>query len=197
MTIANILRLNGIDVERTVSPTGRIVFQGERGAVAGAPLKPHTFHDGEAPEDGDDGARAGRWWQQDGALEREAAAMSRHFPGFVSAGGDQSLPPAWRGTIDTGRGKFDVIVQHRVDHGLPVVIPIAPRSFTRSDAFRRRRLAPHLYTNGNLCVAAEDDWNPAEDTAATVTAWAAHWYAMYVEWLFTGEWPADGYRDTA
>lgn len=195
MTIANILRLNGIDVERTVSPEGRIIFAGERSIGTGAPLKPHTFHDGESPEAGV--AHSGRWWEEDRALERELSAMSEHFPGFILAGGDPSLPPAWKGTIDTGHGKFELIVQHRVDHGLPLVIPVAPRSFSRSDSFRRRRSAPHLYLNGNLCVAAEEDWNASEDTAATVTAWTAHWYANYVEWLYTGTWPAEGYRGAA
>jgi hypothetical protein len=192
MTIANVLRLNGIDVPRSISPTGRVIFQtGNEESPVYAPLKPHTFHGGlETP----DGEPTRDWWTEPGALDSEMFAMETWFPGFSLIPQESSEPPAWFGSIQTGRGTFDVVVQHRRDHGLPLVIPIRPKRFERSDSFRRRIPSPHLYLSGNLCVASAEDWSAREDTAATVVGWAAHWYAMYAEWLFTGHWPTEGYQ---
>jgi hypothetical protein len=95
------------------------------------------------------------------------------------------------GDIDTGRGKFKVVVVLRRDQGLPFVRLFGgPRLGV--NAGRRWMPSPHLYLNGNLCVADSADWNQDEHTAATVVAWTAHWLAAYTEWRITRRWPVQG-----
>lgn len=195
MSIAAVLQLNGVNVVRTVSVSGRVIFgaSSERPS-AGAPLKPHTFHGGLARQEGE--IPAARWWLVPERIEAERAAMAKCFPGFRQIQKSPSKPPVWEGTIDSGRGKFRIRIHHRHDGGLPRVEPIEPSRLGRSTSFRHWRAAPHTFTNGDVCVAAEDDWEPT-DTAAVVVGWAAHWFAVYSEWFFTGVWAAEGYRPDA
>lgn len=172
-------------------PSGRLEFHTSQSGAAsvGFPMPTHTFHGGDEPVEasGND-----PWWLEAGALDWDRAHMTRYFPGFVEISGSADLAPAWFGRIETRVGKFEIAVIHRFNRSLPKVVPIKPKKRIRR---RGRRLidAPHMYTNGHLCVAATDDWDPARDSVATVVAWAAHWHAFYVEWLFTGVWPSEGY----
>jgi hypothetical protein len=174
---------------------GLVQFQTPSTQATGMPLKSHTFHGGEdaVDEEVDDA----RWWEAEGALLQEREAMAKWFPTFIEAAGDHDSPPAWGGVIDTGKRKFTVLFMHRWDHGLPRVIPVEPKTLARSFGYRDRRDPPHIYTSGNLCVAAQEDWDHESDTMATVVAWAAHWLANYMEWTFTRKWPAEGYTDLA
>jgi hypothetical protein len=198
MTILNILKHHGYNVERGVLPTGRIVFPTAPASSSAAfatamSVKPHAFHGGGNPvEQVPDSSRT--WWTDEAVLERDRQAMARYFPGFVEVADTQNLPPAWVGTLDTGYGVFTVRIQHRADHGLPHVTPAKPKARRRG---RRTLASPHTFINGNLCVAAQEDWDPEKDTTATVVGWAAHWHAAYVEWLFTDKWPMEGYEHRA
>ena len=75
---------------------------------------------------------------------------------------------------------------------LPAVVPVGPRRLGKQHA-RRWVRSPHLYNNGNLCVAALDDWDTAAHTAADVAAWAAHWLAVFTAWRITDRWLVEGF----
>lgn len=173
--------LSGTDVVAT----GNGHHHPDHGRVT--PVRRHHNHGGEPPEE--DAAEP--WWEQDPALlEAEQIAMAEAFPDFVRT--EYAGRPAWRGVLDTGRGRYEVTIVHRPDHGLPHVVPSHPSLFRRKEG-RRFSRSPHLYRNGHLCVAGRDDWEPNRDDAVTVVAWAAHWLAAFTEWRITGRgWPSDG-----
>lgn len=202
MTIAALLGHFGISVPRYVTMDGQIVFAGVT-ASGGAgythathgtvvPVANHTFHGGEKePDDGPDAPT--HWWNDDHEIARHIEDMEKVFPKFTYVPDEGDLSPCWIGEIDTGRGKFRLGVILRRDKGLPAVRVLGgPRLGV--NAGRRWRPSPHLYLNGNLCVADRDDWDPDEHTAATVTAWAAHWLAAFTEWRITRHWPVEGVR---
>lgn len=157
----------------------------EQGQVT--PIVRHANHGGKTPDE----YRRRPWWHEERArVEDEMMVMASAFPGFELVGAAGA--PAWRGVLNTGRGRFEVTVVHRADHGLPHVVPNRPSLFRRSEAGRTRR-SPHLYDNGNLCVAGQDDWDPVSHDASVVVGWAAHWLASFTEWRITGRgWPCSG-----
>lgn len=191
MSIESILRKHGHNTPRLVLSTGRVVVGPAAVGVSGLAITSHTFHGGEAPLAM--AVSTEPWWKEAGALDADRAAMRRYFPGFVELDDVEGQAPRWGGEIDTGRGKFWIVVQHRTDHSLPRVTPVHPTRRIRTRG-RRAEKAPHLFTNGDLCVAAPDDWNAAIDTVATVVAWAAHWHAMYVHWYSGGPWAAESFE---
>lgn len=93
--------------------------------------------------------------------------------------------------LNTGRGRFKILVVPHVDRSLPSIVPIH-RSLGRpmGGGFSVRHTS---YMSGNLCVADTADWRPTEHTTATAVAWAAHWFAACTEWRITGRWPTDGF----
>lgn len=192
MTIQNILKHHGFNCARTVLPSGKLVFATARAgpvAAVGLPMTSHTFHGGDEPADS---ANEIAWWLEPDALGRDLEAMGRYFPDFMLLPGDSGSAAAWYGPMNTQLGSFQIAVIHRFDHALPLVVPLQPSARGRRVG-RRMVAAPHMYLNGNLCVAAGDDWDAQRDTIATVVAWASHWHAFYVEWFFTGKWPAEQY----
>jgi hypothetical protein len=149
-------------------------------------VRRHTNHGGVPPPE----TEARPWWERDPALlEREKQAMDRAFPGFAFT--EMGGRPAWQGEINSGRGRFGIIIVHRPDHGLPHVIPVNPSLFRRQEG-RRVRKSLHLYADGRLCVADQSDWASGRDDASTVIGWAAHWLAAFTEWRITGRWPREG-----
>lgn len=180
----------GINTARYVTADGEIVFDGSTsGSVT--QIADHSFHGGEdESDDGFEGSSA--WWDDEVELNRNIEAMEKAFPRFVYVPADDGHGPCWLGEINTGRGRFRIGIFTRRDQGLPRVIP-ATRQLG-IPAGRGWSQPPHLYLSGNLCVADKADWDPAEHTAATVTAWAAHWLAAYTEWRVTRKWPVEGVR---
>jgi hypothetical protein len=205
MSMPALLSHFGINTARFVTTTGEVVFGGVTSTRSGAfthatlasvtPVANHTFHGGEeVPDQGPDGPTA--WWDQDDQVIRHVEAMKRAFPYFTYIPADNDLAPSWIGEINTGRGRFKIAVVLRRDRGLPSVRVVnGPR--LGANAGGTWVPSPHLYLNGNLCVADRDDWNPDEHTAATVTAWAAHWLAAYTEWRMSRRWPAEGVQSVA
>lgn len=195
MTISSLLRHHGVAIPRFVTVDGRIVFDGVTNTTAGpvhethgpvTPVTKHTFHGGVEREAA---TLTAPWWTDSDKIQRHETAMQTAFPQFVRTSTDNT-PPAWTGTLDTGRGQFRAKVQLRADEQLPSIRVLGTR-LGRS----KRGLwhpAPHLYLNGNLCVADVTDWNPEAHTAATATGWAAHWLAAYTEWRMSDFWPVDG-----
>lgn len=191
MGLASLLSHFGIDAPRIVSAVGRVDVGGSGPGIA---ITPHTFHGGDDPIEAAE-AVPRPWWMDLDALDRERVEMAAWFPGFREVDRGEGEPPAWVGEIDTGRGRFRVLIAHRADRGLPWVIPFSTNLGKNSK--RGRVKPPHLYLSGRLCVAAQDDWDPARDTAVQVVAWTAHWLACYVEWFVTDRWPSEGVRDVA
>lgn len=196
MTVPSLLRHVGINVPRYVTVNGSIVT-GQNGIAPSSvtALEPHRFHGGEdhSPVRND---YAHAWWNTDQvARDADMQAMAQSFPGFNlnTDGGDYS----YHGIIDTGRGKFGVLLLPQVDHSLPSAVP-APHPKLGKRVGRVWRDAPHLYLTGNLCIAGVSDWDPARHTTATACAWAAHWYAAYTEWrMSNNSWPSEGYGRVA
>ena len=202
MTIAALLGHFGISVPRYVTLDGQIVFDGVSATGRGGyphathgsvtPVNNHTFHGGDEELDGGP-ANTLPWWDDEAQIARHVEAMEKCFPRFTYLPADGDLGPCWVGEINTGRGRFEIGVVLRSDQGLPFVRVIGgPRLGV--NAGRSWRPSPHLYLNGNLCVAGSDDWDANEHTAATVTAWAAHWLAAFTEWRITRRWPVEGVR---
>lgn len=198
MSIAALLHHHGVDVPRYVTVNGQIVFDDVQASPSGythsslgvvTPARNHTFHGGE--EASDDAAREDApWCSDDARLQRHISAMEHSFPGFIYVAASDGVGPCWGGELDTGRGKFKVLIVTRQDEGLPRVMVVGPKLGLPSG--RSWTPSPHLYLNGNLCVAGQDEWDPQEHTVATVTAWAAHWLAAYTEWRMTRRWPTEG-----
>ena len=86
-------------------------------------------------------------------------------------------------------------IMTRKDEGLPRIMVMGPRLGVH--AGRKWIPSPHLYLNGNLCVADQQDWDPHEHTVATATTRAAHWLAAYTEWRMTSRWPVEGVHAVA
>lgn len=203
MTIAALLSHHGIEVPRYVTVDGQVVFDdvsvrtsGPTHATLGAvtPVPRHTFHGG-GEEPGDD-VHLPAWWEVDDRLARHVSAMRECFPNFVYLEPEGDQAPCWAGPINTGRGTFRIAIFLRRDGGLPTVARFGAKLGRNSG--RRWVASPHLFLNGNLCIAAQDDWQVDARTAATATAWAAHWLAAYTEWRITGRWPVAGAaRDAA
>lgn len=198
MSIAALLHHHGVDVPRYVTVNGQIVFDDVQASPSGyvhsalgsvTPVQKHTFHGGEEALDNAVGDSA-PWWTDNARLQRHISAMEQSFPGFTYLPASDGLDPCWGGELNTGRGKFKVLVMTRQDEGLPRVAVVGPKLGISSG--RSWVPSPHIYLNGNLCVADQDDWDPQEHTVATVTAWAAHWLAAYTEWRITRRWPVEG-----
>jgi hypothetical protein len=203
MTIAELLHHHGVHVPRYVTVGGRIVFSGVHATSSGfehqslgrvTQIVDHTFHGGTA-ESNDQVHSSRKWWDDEESVARHALAMDQCFPRFSYLPGEGEMGPCWGGEIDTGRGTFNALVMTRRDQGLPRVAVIGPK--LGMHAGRRWVPSPHLYLNGNLCVAEESDWNLECHTVAVATGWAAHWLAAYTEWRFTKRWPADGVHAVA
>ena len=203
MSIAALLKNFGIHVPRYVTMGGEIVFAGVSSSGAGGyahqtlgavtQVAPHTFHGGVEPED--DAVDQSVWWENRALIGRHEEAMERAFPQFIYLPPVDDLGPCWVGEIDTGRGTFQIALMLRRDQGLPNVIVMGRRLGAVSG--RRWTPSPHIYTNGSLCIAARDDWNREEHSAATATAWAAHWLAAYTEWRMSRQWPVEGVQSAA
>lgn len=196
MTLATLLGHVGIDVPRYVEVGGRVVLD-PTPAVSSSPapmaISPHRFHDGDDPAPERAGyARA--WWNTDAeARAADEEAMAAYFPSFIQFGDDGDY--GYGGELDTGRGRFKVLVLPHVDRSLPSIVPLH-RGLGRQMG-RRLQRPPHIYTSGNLCVAAASDWKADEHTTATAVGWTAHWFSAYTEWRFTGRWPTDGFGEVA
>lgn len=191
MSMVSNLKRFGIDAHREVAADGQISFT--IGESATTSLKSHTFHGGIEAEEG---ASSEHWWHDEVLLQGERDAMAAAFPAFTELLSEDDMPPVWYGTVNTGAGSFEVAVLHRVDHSLPRVVPLGTKRLGRAQG-KGWVAAPHLYLNGNLCVASPEDWDNESDTAATVVGWAAHWYACYTAWFVTGRWPLESYRADA
>lgn len=198
MSMAGLLNRFGHDAGRWVTPEGLVGIGPSASAEPGFRIAPHTFHGGDDPVDHPAASSEDStpWWMHADETRRERQAMAAAFPGFIELPGDERTPHGWAGSITTGRGTFPVLLQHRQDHGLPMVVPLR---ITRRGKPRGRgwAKAPHLYLSGNLCVADDSDWDPNKYTTADVVAWTAHWHACYVEWLATDLWPTEGIPDVA
>lgn len=198
MSIASLLSDFGISVPRFVTVNGQIVFDGVSQTSSGGfshdtlgsvtPVATHTFHGGTEPPD----ESAADWWDEPDQIEKHIRAMERSFPGFAYLPAEGDVRPCWSGVIDTGRGRFRIAVALRRDRGLPTVRVLSGGRLG-VNVGRQWKASSHLYAGGNLCVAGQDDWNPDEHTAATATAWAAHWLAAYTEWRMNSQrWPVEG-----
>jgi hypothetical protein len=189
MTIAQLLSHHGLREPRWIEVNGKVAFGPPAVGTDMTALEPHTFHGGDDPEDTD--VADTPWWQDDQEVARHVDAVKTAFPAFILMPDEDDGPPSFGGLLDTGRGKFKVLVIMRRDGGLPFVHVVGPR-LGRQEG-RRWRHAPHTYTSGAICVADQSDWRQGQHSAATVIAWAAHWLAAYTEWRFTGRWPVEGY----
>lgn len=205
MSIPSLLGHFGISDQRFVTADGRIIFDGVQKSPLGVgythaefgsvtAMASHRFH-GDVPEPTDLATHNG-WWKNDAELDRHIRAVSAAFPGFAQVSLDPATPPAWAGTLDTGRGKFTVGILTKRDRGLPSVVMLSKQRLGMPTG-RSWKPAPHLYLNGNLCVADTSDWDPSEHTVATVIAWSAHWLAAYTEWRMTRRWPVAGAQQIA
>ena len=203
MTIAALLRHHGVTVPRYVTINGQIVFDDVQSTPSGpvhialgpvTPVAVHTFHGGtDEPSDNHD--RAAPWWEDEDRINRHVDAMKHAFPDFVYIPAEEDMGPCWGGVLNTGRGHFKVLIMTRKDEGLPRIMVMGPRLGVH--AGRKWIPSPHLYLNGNLCVADQQDWDPHEHTVATATTWAAHWLAAYTEWRMTRRWPVEGVHAVA
>jgi len=194
MTIVSLLSHLGVHVPRGVSVDGRILTLSQA-AATGTPvhaLAPHTFHGGPDPETDE---AAVSWWEASPeAKEADVLAMGSAFPGFVLL--DERGSYDWIGRINTGRGRFTLLVRGNAARGIPTVRPVQPSHLGRNvnGLFRP---SDHLFLSGSLCLATEKEWDPDVHNTVTAVGWAAHWFAAYTEWRISGIWPTPGYHPHA
>jgi hypothetical protein len=196
VTISTLLEHVGVHVPRYVAIDGRIVLD-PAPPIPSSPtplaVSPHRFHGGEDPAPNRVNY-ADAWWNTDlNARDKDQAAMATYFPGFIQFGADGDY--AYGGELNTGRGRFKILVCPQVDRSLPSVFPVH-KNLGRP-AGRQLQRPPHLYTSGALCIADAADWRPEQHSTATAVAWAAHWLCAFTEWRITGRWPAVGYGAAA
>lgn len=191
MTISTMLSHVGISVPRYVTVHGQIVL--DPSPTAGSSpmaLEPHHFHGGHDPAP----SRAdshGAWWKvSQEARAADEASMKLHFPDFTQWGDDDQY--AYGGYLNTGRGRFGILVFPQANHSLPSIVPLN-RNLGRPAGRRQLSLPDHVYLNGNLCIAELGDWHPDRHTTATAVGWSAHWFAAYTEWRMSGRWPTRGF----
>lgn len=205
MTMPALLSHFGMGDARFVTASGQIVFDGVARTSDGAFTHPiygavtavanHTFHGGTSETDAGTRENAA-WWDNEAAIKRQVDAMKQAFPQFTYVPAADGTTPCWWGELDTGRGRYKVAIVLRHDRGLPFVAVLGHRRLGVQSG-RTWERSPHLYLNGDICIASSEDWHPDEHTAATATAWAAHWLAAYTEWRFTRRWPAEGVHAVA
>lgn len=194
MTIADLLTHHGHARPRWVDVGGRVVFGASAASVPGAlAMKPHTFHGGEDPLEASEPDSA--WWTDADNMKRHTDAMAAHFPGFIFLEPEDGSTPAWVGELDTGRGRFQVLVMTRADGGLPWVRILRPK--IGKNTRHGWTMPPHMFLSGRPCIADQDDWSCDEDTVATAVAWTAHWLAAYTEWRIINRWPIEGFQPDA
>lgn len=133
MTITTLLEHVGVHVPRYVTVDGRIVLDPAPLTMSSpAPLavSAHRFHGGDDPAPNRvDSADA--WWNTDlDAREKDEAEMAIHFPAFVQLGEDCGY--AYGGELNTGRGRFKILVFPQVDRSLPSVFPLHKKSWSAS-----------------------------------------------------------------
>lgn len=200
MSMPALLSQFGLDTHRFVTAEGRVIFDGVGATTSGyshpdygsvSAMSPHGFH-GDGPEPTDDSTTA-TWWDDQAQLQRHIDALASTFPGFRPLEFDGEQTPMWFGDIDTGRGKFTVAVALRRDRRLPFVRVVKGPKLGIATG-RSWIPSPHLYLNGNLCIAAQSDWDPDVHTVATAVAWTAHWLAAFTEWRITRRWPVEGFQ---
>lgn len=201
MTLLGALNRLGVNVPRYVTVDGQIVFDAVGTGGGGythpthgvvTPVVKHTFHGG-VEEPTDSGVLGAHWWDDPARLQRHVAAMSEAFSKFAYLEPEEDHAPCWAGEINTGRGRFQIGVTLRADEGLPSVFLIkkVPLGVHQGKWWVP---SPHLYLNGNLCIADQTDWDPEVHTTATAVGWAAHWFAAYTAWRLSGgnKWPTPG-----
>jgi hypothetical protein len=190
MTIVSLLSHLGVQVPRGVTVDGRILTLSQA-AATGTPiheLAPQTFHGGADPETDN---TAVSWWEASPeAKGADVVAMGSAFPGFVLL--DESGAYDWIGEINTGRGRFKILIRGNASRRIPMVRPLLPSHLGRSVRGLYRR-SDHLFLSGSLCLADDREWNPDVHNTVTAVGWAAHWFAAYTEWRINGIWPTPGY----
>lgn len=197
MTLPALFRKVGINVPRHVTVGGQVILDRDVSASVLAStsythtsVKPHRFHGGEDPSPAQ-GESADAWWIRDiKAKDDDIEDMRKRFPGVIVLDEGDSL--AYGLHLDTGRGKFRLLIVPRSDKSLPSVVVVEPKRLGRTEG-RRFKRAPHLYDSDALCVASTSDWEGHNYQTSVAAAWAAHWLACYTEWRISGIWPTEGY----
>ncbi|GAS96898.1 uncharacterized protein RMCC_3864 [Mycolicibacterium canariasense] len=124
MSIPALPRHHGVHVPRFVTVAGRVVFDNVTTTPSGpvhrdygpvTAVAPHRFHGGEEEADNVLAQSHVDWWADHGALTRHVDAMKESFPEFLYLPSDDGAPPSWGGVIDTGRGRFTVLIMTRRD----------------------------------------------------------------------------------
>lgn len=121
----------------------------------------------------------------------QIAAMANRFPTLRLV---SKTPARWIGDvvpIEGGR-PFTLEVNsvwHRRTN--PRVRVFAPKLVNMPG----RRLPPHVFDDGTLCLYHTDDfrWDGSQLIAATIVPWACEWCYYYEVWFATGKWMGPEY----
>lgn len=64
-------------------------------------------------------------------------------------------------------------------------------------AYRDGERAPHLYSNGDLCLfyPKAREWHGGLLLSRTIIPWASEWLFHYEIWLASGTWCGGGYHE--
>lgn len=110
-------------------------------------------------------------------------AIRARFPQFKFRRGKKAY--VWNGKLQpTEQSPFyDVIVEseYPIELSRPKVHILRPCISTD---------APHVYTEGHLCLYHPREWGwvPTKFIASTIIPWTAEWLWFYEAWLLTGKW---------
>jgi hypothetical protein len=194
VTLPSLFRKVGIHVPRGVTVDGTVVL-GDRqiqsvGAATVTAMHPHRFHGGEDPAPARYDTDRAWWVKSPESKTNDIADMRDSFSNVIVFDDENDL--SYGVTLDTRRGKFDVLILPQVDGSLPTAVAVRPKRLGRNEG-RKFRVAPHLYLSGALCIADSSDWEGKGYKTSVAAAWTAHWLACYSAWRINGIWPTEGY----
>jgi hypothetical protein len=110
----------------------------------------------------------------------QQTSVKHWFPSFSSNFCRAAV--TWKGQLQPRPGSPLYAISIKYRPGRPPLVRVLRPQI--------RRDAPHLYTDGYLCLYWPKDlsWNSSRLVGETVIPWAAQWLLFYELWLDTGEW---------
>ncbi len=118
----------------------------------------------------------------------QAADMRRNCPDFVQRLSKDGM--SWTGPIKPTplSVTYTIEIVYRRRCGRPQVWVRQPELAVKKEDYR----FVHIYSEGCLCLNAEEEWRPWMAFSATFVPWTAEWLFYFEVWLATGSWRGGG-----
>ena len=119
-------------------------------------------------------------------------AMKADFPQFKGKLGRNSSV-RWVGEVAPfGISEtYTVSIEYEL-RGRPRVTVLRPKLQTRAG-----KHAPHIFSDGTLCLHLPGEWCPEQTISSTIIPWLCEWLFFYEIWVATGTWHGGGSEHAA